>query len=151
MKQFCCFLIFSSYCSPFIEIIFIILQHCSDCFSLGVDCCFNYSDLSHIISACVCILPVLLCGVSLTKSDEESDVTCLEYVLKEGIQEASPSDAEPSQLTPVNIKEQWFTLISLQMFDLLTLSVRASPATLRRKLILAACICDLNLLIMSQW
>jgi len=51
---------------------------------------------------------------------------------------------EPPQLTPFDAEEQR-PPSSLRMSELLTLSLRLSPATLWRKLISAACVCDLVL------
>ena len=50
---------------------------------------------------------------------------------------------EPPQLAPLDVEEQRFYSELLLMTELLTLSLRESPATLRRKLISAACTRDL--------
>ncbi|KAK5621036.1 hypothetical protein CRENBAI_015127 [Crenichthys baileyi] len=64
---------------------------------------------------------------------------------EEGLQEASAiGEEEPPQLAPLDVEEQ--RLYS----ELLTLSLRECPATLRRKLISAACIWDLVLSVMTQ-
>ncbi|MEQ2281746.1 hypothetical protein AMECASPLE_033597 [Ameca splendens] len=56
---------------------------------------------------------------------------------------------EPPQLAPLDVGSSGSTPSSSQMAELLTLSLRWCPATLRKKLILAACNRDLLLLVMT--
>lgn len=57
---------------------------------------------------------------------------------------------EQPQLAPFDMYMQWLDLSLPQISELLTLSLRLSPASLRRKLILASCGRDLILTVTTQ-
>ena len=75
--------------------------------------------------------------------------TCQEHLLREASRGHPKQMPEPPQLAPLDVEEQRL-YSKLLPGELLILSLRERPATLRRKLISAACIRDLILSVMTQ-
>ncbi|MEQ2313887.1 hypothetical protein AMECASPLE_006490 [Ameca splendens] len=69
---------------------------------------------------------------------------------EEGVQEASGIDARATSTDSSRCGSSGFTPSPSRMADLFTLFLRECPATLRKKLISAACIRDLVFLVMTQ-
>lgn len=78
-------------------------------------------------------------------------VRCALKIPQRGARRSHPNQMpEQPQLFPFNMYKQWLDLSLPQISELLTLSLRLSPASLRRKLILASCGRDLILTVTTQ-
>ncbi|MEQ2303907.1 hypothetical protein AMECASPLE_021542 [Ameca splendens] len=76
--------------------------------------------------------------------------TCPEYLTGETSRRHPNQMPEPPQLAPLDVRSSGSPLSPSRMTELLILSLRESPDTLQRKLILATCIRDLLLSVMTQ-
>ncbi|KAI3370523.1 hypothetical protein L3Q82_025285 [Scortum barcoo] len=77
--------------------------------------------------------------------------TCLEHLPREASRGHLKQMPKPPQLTPLNVKEQRLSLLKLLPSGRASHPIsKGAPATLRRKLISAACIHDLVLSVITQ-